>query len=88
VSSAWPSPCEEGNRRGFGRPLGRTGLQARMGEGGWLGRSASAGPRGSGGDRSGWPGRARLPAEFRPTARIKLKIPFLFPNLFIIYKLI
>jgi hypothetical protein len=31
VSSAWPSPCEEGNRRGFGRPLGRTGLQTRTG---------------------------------------------------------
>jgi hypothetical protein len=81
VSSAWASPCEKGNRRGFGRPLGRTGLQARTGEGGRLGRSASAGP-------SGWPGRARLPAEFRPTARIKLKISFLFSNLFIIYKLI
>jgi hypothetical protein len=59
-----------------------------MGEGGRLGRLASAGPRGSGGDRIGWPGRARLLAEFRPTAKIKLKIPFLFPNLFIICKLI
>jgi hypothetical protein len=52
------------------------------------GRGRPSGPRGSGGDRGGWPGRARLPAEFRPIAKIKLKIPFLFPNLFIICKLI
>jgi hypothetical protein len=40
------------------------------------------------GKESGWSGRARLPAGFRRSAKIKLKIPFLFPNLFTIYKLI
>jgi hypothetical protein len=33
-------------------------------------------------------GQARLPAGFRPTAKLILKILFLFPNLFIICKLI
>jgi hypothetical protein len=38
---------------------------------------------------NGWLlGRARLPAEFRPTTSLVFKIPFLFPNLFIICKLI
>jgi hypothetical protein len=52
VSSAWPSFCEEGDWRSFGRPLGRTGLQARKGEGGrlgsLLGQAGQDGPRGSG----------------------------------------
>jgi hypothetical protein len=34
-----------------------------------------------------WGRQNWLPAEFRPTAKIKLKIPFLFQNLFIICKL-
>jgi hypothetical protein len=33
-------------------------------------------------------GRARLPAGFWPTASLVFKIPFVFPNLFIICKLI
>jgi hypothetical protein len=30
------------------------------------------------GDGNGWLGRTRFPAGFRPTAKIELKIPFLF----------
>jgi hypothetical protein len=53
---------------------------------GWLGCTALAGPRGSG----RWLlGRARLPAGFRPTANVNIENSFfLFPNLFIICKLI
>jgi hypothetical protein len=56
------------------------------------GRPASAGPRWAApewGERNGWlSGRARFPTEFRPTASLVFKIPFLFPNMFIICKLI
>jgi hypothetical protein len=53
---------------------------------GWLGCTALAGPLGSG----RWLlGRARLPAGFRPTANVNIENSFfLFPNLFIICKLI
>jgi hypothetical protein len=53
---------------------------------GWLGCTASAGPRGSG----RWLlGRARLPTGFRPTANVNIENSFfLFPNMFIICKLI
>jgi hypothetical protein len=55
------------------------------------GRPASAGPRWAAPEwgEKGWLlGRARFPTGFRPTAKIELKIPFLFSNLFIICKLI
>jgi hypothetical protein len=55
------------------------------------GRPASAGPRWAAPEwgEKGWLlGQAWFPAGFQPTAKIELKIPFLFPNLFIICKLI
>jgi hypothetical protein len=74
-------------------PRGRKPARLRQASGPHWAASANGGRRPAGplglswamwewGDRSGWPGRARLPAKFRPTARIKLKIPFLFSKSF------
>jgi hypothetical protein len=56
------------------------------------GRPASTGPRWAtsewGGKREWLLGRARPPVGFRPTVSLVFKIPFLFPNLFIICKII
>jgi hypothetical protein len=63
-----------------------TSLHAARTGTGWLGCTASAGSRGSG----RWLlGRARLLAGFQPTANVNIENSFfLFPNLFIICKLI
>jgi hypothetical protein len=58
------------------------------------GRPASTGPCwdapewGGGGEREWLLGRARPPVGFRPTVSLVFKIPFLFPNRFIICKII
>jgi hypothetical protein len=63
--------------RGAARPVGSLGCIA-----GLLGRTREW--RKGEGKWSGWPGRAQLPAEFRPTAKLELEFPFLFSNLFTI----
>jgi hypothetical protein len=80
-----------GVRFSFGS--GKEGAR-RAGCAGPLAASRASGPAGFGWAVLGWEERewllgwARLPAGFRSTTRIVFKIPFLFPNLFMICKLI
>jgi hypothetical protein len=70
----------------LGSGSGLASLHAARTGTGWLGCTASAGPRGSG---KFLLDRARLLAGFRPTANVNIEILFFFfPNLFIICKLI
>jgi hypothetical protein len=68
-----------------GEEVSGSGRSPRLGAGrfGW----AALGCTGVG-EREWLLGRAQLPAGFRPTTNLVFKILFLFPNLFIICKLI
>jgi hypothetical protein len=80
--AGWTGSVKEGVGRAV---LGCAALRAN-------GRPASTGPRWAapewGGGREWLLGRARPPAGFRLTVILVFKIPFLFPNLFIICKII